>query len=74
MKIIVECKDKEGNIYGMKMVIDERDAESPFFDELLESVTEKYGDNFRWKLGYDPIDLQCRVDYTEHDAGYKEKK
>lgn len=61
MKITVECKDREGNTYGMQMLVNEGDAESPFFDELLESFTEKYGDNFRWKLGYDPIDLQCHV-------------
>lgn len=61
MKLTVECKDKEGQVYGVHLMMSKKDAESEHFDEIVDSFIDSYAKNFNKKLGYDPIDLQHRV-------------
>lgn len=61
MKITIECKDREGQTYGMHMLVNEKDAESENFNEIVDSFVDSYARNFNKKLGYDPVDLQHRV-------------
>lgn len=58
MKITIECKDREGQTYGMHMMVSRKDAESENFNEIVDSFVDSYARNFNKKLGYDPIDLQ----------------
>lgn len=61
MKITVECKDIEDNVYGVHLMISREETESEYFDEIVDSFIDSYANNFNKKLGYSPVDLQWRV-------------